>query len=238
MGSLKECYLNGIGVGVGDPQMMTLKAVNAIRHSDVICLPRKDKEQCMAYKIAKAAVYEIDEKEIYCYEFEMTKDRDVLSDIHQNIYESIRSFMDNKKTVSFLTIGDPTVYSTFSYIAKRAKADGYEVNIINGVTSFCACAASLGISLCDFDSELHIIPDVKYLKDSLKLPGTKVIMKCSRHVEYIKDCLREYEKDGKIEVYAVSDCGLEDENKFYATENLPTEGNYMMTIIIKEKILL
>ena len=68
MGSLKECYLNGIGVGVGDPQMMTLKAVDAIRKSDIICLPRKDKEQCMAYKIARGAVPEIDEKEIYCFE--------------------------------------------------------------------------------------------------------------------------------------------------------------------------
>ena len=238
MGSLKECYLNGIGVGVGDPQMMTLKAVDAIRKSDVICLPRKDKEQCMAYKIARGAVPEIDEKEIYCFDFEMTKDRDQLDKIHQNIYDSIIDFMDSKKTVSFLTIGDPTVYSTFSYIAKRAKDDGLEVKIINGITSFCACAASLGISLCDSDSQLHIIPDVKHLKDSLDLPGTKVIMKCSRHVEYIKECLREYEKEGKIEVYAVSDCGSEDEKKYYGTEELPCDGNYMMTMIIKDKTLL
>ncbi len=238
MDFFNECYLNGIGVGVGDPQMMTLKAVNAIRNSDVICLPRKDKEQCMAYKIARESVPEIDEKEICCFEFEMTKDRDKLDKIHQNIYDTVRGFIDDKKIVSFLTIGDPTVYSTFSYIAKRAKTDGFEVNIINGITSFCACAASLGLSLCDLDDELHIIPDVSKLKESLKLPGTKVLMKCARHIEYIKECLWKYEKEGKIEVYAVSDCGSEDEKRFYGTKDLPHEGKYMMTIIIKDRTLL
>ena len=101
VGSLKECYLNGIGVGVGDPQMMTLKAVNAIRHSDVICLPRKDKEQCMAYKIAKAAVYEIDEKEIYCYEKRRSKKRSSTQKTFANRQRNIKKKTSKKGCLCF-----------------------------------------------------------------------------------------------------------------------------------------
>ena len=57
-----------------------------------------------------------------------------------------------------MTIGDPTVYSTYQYIHKRVVKGGYEAHIVNGVPSFCAAAGALGISLADNKEEIHVIP--------------------------------------------------------------------------------
>ena len=232
--------LYGIGVGVGDPENITLKAVNCIKESDIICLPKKEKSECRAFNIAKNAVPEIEEKETLSFDFEMIKDKDALKTIHREIFETVKKLIEDGKKVAFLTIGDPCVYSTFSYIAGLAKEEGIEVKIISGINSFTASAARLGISLCDGDEELHIISDTKDIKEALKLPGTKVIMKCVRSMPFIKECLSEHEKEcaenGKrMEVYAVSECGLSGEKLYFGTEELSDDANYMMTITVKEK---
>ena len=68
----------GIGVGPGDPELMTLKAVRLIREADVIAIPGKDRESCTAYQIASGAVPEIKDKEIIPVVFPMTKNETVL----------------------------------------------------------------------------------------------------------------------------------------------------------------
>lgn len=231
--------LNGIGVGVGDPDMMTLKAIKAITASDYICLPRENKEECRAYQIAKAVIPGVDEKKILCFDFEMIRDKEVLFDRHHSIYDTVKPFLEDGLTVSFLTIGDPTIYSTFSYIAELARKDEIEVRIINGVTSFCACAASLGISLCDGETELHVVSDTNNLNDILRLSGTKVIMKCGRNMPEIREKLIDYvmenSKVGKsVKIYAVANCGTENEKRFIGVETIPDEMPYMTTIIVKE----
>ncbi len=137
-------------------------------------------------------------------------------------------------------IGDPAVYATFSYIAKQAEQDGIEVRVINGITSFCACAAALGIPLCEGNEELHVIPEAAGLADALALPGTKVLMKCGRRITEVRRILLEWERkraaEGrKVSIYGVSECGTENETLFYGAAQLPEDGRYMMTIIIKEE---
>ena len=72
-----EGRLIGVGVGSGDPELLTLAAVRAIRESDCILLPNEKKEECYAYKIVRQVVPEIEEKEICPMQFPMTKDADV-----------------------------------------------------------------------------------------------------------------------------------------------------------------
>ena len=75
--------LYGIGVGVGDPEMLTLKAVKIIKESDIICLPKKEKSECRAFNIVEKVVPEINEKEILCFDFEMIKDKEILFRLFQ-----------------------------------------------------------------------------------------------------------------------------------------------------------
>ncbi len=225
--------LNGIGVGCGDPDMLTLEAIKTIKRSDIICLPHRDRQKCRAYQTARAAVPETDEKEIVCFDFEMIKDSTILEKRHQEIYSKVKEYLEEGKNVSFLTIGDPTVYSTFSYIARLAERDGAKVRTVNGISSINASAARLGISLCDGDEQLHVISQIEDLEKTLALPGTKVIMKCCRSMPFIKKCLSDMEK--KVEIYAVEECGTEQEKLYYGVNQLPDDPGYMMTIIVKER---
>ena len=160
----------GIGVGPGDPELMTLKALRLIREADAIAIPGKEKETCTAYQIALGAVPEIDEKEIIPVVFPMTKNETVLKESHEAAVKSLAALMDQGKTVAFLTLGDVTVYSTYGYVHKKLLDLGYESVLVNGVPSFCAAAAKLGISLGEKAEAIHILPGSYPVADGLELP--------------------------------------------------------------------
>lgn len=228
--------LYGIGVGPGDPEMLTLRAVRAIKEADVICLPKADKYECRAFQIALPAVPELKYKKTISFDFEMTKDEEALAKMHAEFYDKYRQLIMDGYNLAFLTIGDPTVYSTFGYIMKLAKKDGIEVEIINGITSFCGSAAAAGILLSERDENIHIISGQGNLEEELKISGTKIIMKSGRNVASIKERLLELEQADKISVYAVVDCGMETEQIFNGAIMIPDDSKYMMTIIIKDKV--
>ncbi|SFH56560.1 precorrin-2/cobalt-factor-2 C20-methyltransferase [Pseudobutyrivibrio sp. OR37] len=227
--------LFGIGVGPGDPEMLTLKAVKAIKEADVICLPKAEKDKCRAYQIALPAVPEIRYKKTISHDFEMTSDPERLEIMHKEFYEKYKQLLLDGYNLAFLTIGDPTIYSTFGYIMKLAKKDGIEVEIINGITSFTGAAASAGILLSESKENIHIISGQGNLEEELKLSGTKIIMKSGRNISAIKEKLIPLEEADKITVYAVVDCGMETEEIYNGAVMIPENSKYMMTIIIKEK---
>ena len=61
---------------------------------------------------------------------------------HEKGAKALEAALDAGKNVVFLTLGDPTIYSTFTYVQKRVEADGYETGLVSGITSFCATAAT------------------------------------------------------------------------------------------------
>ncbi len=226
--------LYGIGVGPGDPELLTLRAVKMIKNADVICLPKANKDKCRAYQIALPVVPELRYKKVISYEFEMTKDEDKLQAMHREFYEKYKGLIQEGYNLAFLTIGDPTIYSTFGYIMKLAKADGIEVEIVNGIISFCGSAAASGIVISEGDEDIHIISGQHDLDYELSLPGTKIIMKSGRNITAIKEKLVEMENDGKVSVYGVIDCGMETEQIFPSAMTIPDNVKYMLTIIVKE----
>lgn len=118
---------------------------------------------------------------------------------------------------------------------KLAKADGIEVEIINGVTSFCGTAAASGILISEKDENVHILSGQGNLDDELNQSGTKIIMKSGKNISEIKQKLVELEAAGKVTVNAVIDCGMETEQIFRSAMTIPDDSKYMMTIIVKEK---
>ena len=226
--SEKYGILYGVGVGPGEPELMTLKAVKCIRQADVIFCPQQDSR---AYHIAEQAVPEIREKKCLSYDFKMTRDPAELKRVHEGAYREIKKHLQEEKNVAFLTIGDPSVYSTFSYVAYKARADGFCVETVPGATAFLASASWLGISLCEGDEELHIGTGQSDIEKLLALPGTKIIMKCGRNLPKIKEILRAREKEQGIKVWAVSDCGMETEKIHTGADEIPEM--YMTTIIVK-----
>lgn len=223
--------LYGIGVGPGDPELLTLKAVRLIQESPVIAVPGKVKEKTVAYKIVKQAIPNLDEKEFLEIDMPMTKDKDRLEKSHQKGTEEVTKCLKAGKNVAFLTLGDPTVYSTYIYIHQMVRAKGYPVDIINGVTSFCAVAARLGEGLVEKSQLLHVIPSSYQIEEALSLPGTKVLMKAGKKMPKVKKLL----KKQNCKVSMVENCGMENEHIYAGAEEIPEVAGYYSLIIVKEK---
>ena len=182
--------LYGIGVGPGDPELMTLKAINRIKACDIIAIPAVSREECYAYSIVQAVLPEIEKKQIMCTPFPMIKDKEKLAISHNKIYSDIVCELLAGKNVAMLTIGDPSVYSTYMYIHKRVIQAGFTAVMISGVPSFCAAAARLGISLGEMRDEIHIIPASYDVRDTMGYGGTCVYMKSGKKLAELIEVLR------------------------------------------------
>ena len=223
--------LFGTGIGPGDPELMTLKAVRLIRENDTIAVPGEKPEESIAYQIAVQAVPELAEKELVAIPMPMTKNAKELEENHRRGAEKIEELLDAGKNVVFLTLGDPTIYSTFTYVQKRVEADGYETRLVSGITSFCATAARLNIPLTEWNQPLHVQPAVHRLDCELDQPGTYVLMKSGKKMNQVKEIL---ERSGR-EVRMVENCGMPDEHIYNSVEEIPDDAGYYSLIIAKER---
>ena len=221
----------GVGVGPGDPEMMTLKAARLIRENDVIAVPGKDPKEAVAYKIAVQAVPELADKELVPIYMPMVMDRKVQEENHRKGADLIESYLKEGKNVVYLTLGDSTIYCTFSYLQHLMEEDGYETELVSGIPSFCAAAARLGISIVEWNETMHVMPAVHKLEDKLDRPGNYVLMKSGSHMKEVKEILRASGRDVKM----VENCGMPDEKVYLDVEEIPDEAGYFSLIIAKEK---
>ena len=220
----------GVGVGPGDPELMTYKAARIIRDADVIAVPGKVPAETLAFRIASQVVPEVEEKELLPLDMPMVKDRESIARSHAGAAAAIASFLDQGKTVAFITIGDPSVYCTFSYLQMILEEQGYEVGLIPGVTSFCAAAACAREQLALWDEPLHILP-ASHVDDAvLDQLGTYVLMKAASHMDRTKVMLRE---SGR-KVTMVENCGLPNEQIYRDVEDIPDDASYFSLIIARE----
>ncbi len=223
--------LYGVGVGPGDPELMTLKAVRLIRENDIIALPGNDPAGTTAYKIAAAAVPEIKDKELLAVYMPMVHDQDEQRKYHREGADLIESYLDQGKDVVFLTLGDVAIYSTFSYIQQLVETDGYECCMVSGVPSFCAAAARLGISIAGRDEQVHIIPAVYHLNEDLRQRGTVILMKSGSRMPLVREQIKMNGRDAMM----VENCGMEDEAVYHHVEEIPDTAGYYSLIISKEE---
>lgn len=224
--------LYGIGVGPGDPELMTLKALRCIRESDVIILPSAPKEECYAYQIVRQVCPEVEQKKIICLPFPMIKDKEKLKQEHDAIFSVLCTYLEAGKTVGFLTIGDASVYSTYSYMHTRAVKAGKVAYYVSGVPSFCAVAATLGISLGDNRDEIHIIPGSYEIEESMKLSGTKIYMKSGKKLLELLDSLKA-QNIADERIFAVSNCGLPSQKIAYGMTQIRALDSYLTIVIVK-----
>lgn len=240
----------GIGTGPGDPELMTIKAIRTIRESEVIALPVSDitkvetpvlyekgkwekdmLQSCMAYQIAVQNVPEINEKAILLCPMPMCKEKSKLKFLHDSCAKAVAKLLKKGQKVSYLTLGDPTVYSTYLYLDKRIRAMGYKVTIINGIPSFCASAARLGIGLVENKESLHIIPSSYGVEEEIQLSGTKVLMKAGKKMAQVKQNV--LQDDQKF--YMVENCGMQTEKIYTNIKDVPEQASYYSLMILKEE---
>jgi len=226
----------GVGVGPGDPDLITLKAVKILREADVVIAPRTEKkESSTALFIARSFI----RQDVHVLElvFPMVFDPDILAAAWEHNKNVIISFLSEGKNVAFLTLGDPMLYSTYFYIYRLLEGKGLKIETVPGVTSFCAAASRLGLPLAEGNDVLSIVPATlaeEKIEKVLSCSDSLVLMRVYKNYDQIVGQLN---KCGLSEnAVMVSRCGFVDEE---ITCNLNDGGdkkpNYLSTILARKR---
>lgn len=153
----KSGILYGIGVGPGDPELVTVKAARILGQVDLVAVPVsvKDKES-LAKKIA--APYIRPGCPVLEVAFPMTLEQQKLEEAWQDARKKIKQKLDSGQSVAFLTLGDPLLYSTFIYLYQQFAEAGYRIKTVPGISAFGAAASAAGVPLVIGSEKMAIIP--------------------------------------------------------------------------------
>jgi len=175
--------LYGVGIGPGAPDLLTLRALAVLRNAPVLALPRSsDHGASMAWRIVKPALGEVTGQERLFLTFPMAKDPARLLPAWDQAFAAIGERLERGLDVAFATEGDPSLFSTFIYLAEEAprRWPGIAIEVVPGVSSITAVPAVTGIPLADGQERIAIIPATYGLADLaalLRQFDTIVLMK-------------------------------------------------------------
>lgn len=226
----------GIGVGPGDPELLTIKAAQVLSQVDAVIAPRGEKaEDSIALAIARHYLKE--GAQVTRLTFPMVSDQQELNRAWEENKDIILNLLVKGQKVAFLTLGDPMLFSTYIYIFRLLRDSGYPLVTIPGITSFSHLASRLGIPLTEKDETLTIVPATtgeEILDRVLDCSGNLVLMKVYRSLPVIVEKLK---KSGHLEnAVMVSKCGWDDEEIYYDLEKIQGDRiHYLSTIIAKKK---
>ncbi len=174
----------GIGVGPGDPELLTLKARRILQEVPIICVPRSETSQESYALDIVGSFLDRERQEILRIVFP-TDDEDAAAAVWRGAGDTIGAHLSQGKDVAFITEGDPMLYSTFAYVLDAIRS-GYPdviVEIVPGVSSVMAAAASAGVPLVTHGQRLAILPAVYGIDDlseAIASYDTIVLMKVNR----------------------------------------------------------
>jgi precorrin-2/cobalt-factor-2 C20-methyltransferase len=230
---MKKGKLIGIGVGPGDTELLTLKAVKMLNSVDVICAPKSaDSKPSLALSIVKPILKERNNSyEILEPLFPMIEDNNKLKEYWDKAAQLISKELNKGLDVAFITLGDPSIYSTFAYIFKIINRMNFDVELIPGITSFTGCAASGKMPLAEKDEIIVIVPKVdERLEQIMEHGDTFVIMKTSRNLKLLEETI---DKDERTkEILSVQNCSMDDEK---IINGFSKDKKYLSTTIVKFK---
>jgi precorrin-2/cobalt-factor-2 C20-methyltransferase len=228
--------LYGIGVGPGDPELLTLKAVRALGEVDVVFAAASTKnDYSTALSIARPHLRE--DVRVENLGFPMTKDKDALEKAWQENAEIVARDLDRGLNGAFLTLGDPLTYSTYGYLQRTLLALDPDVRLqaIPGITSFHAAAARIGLVLAESKESLLItsgVADPQTLEEQLDVADNAVILKAYKNFEEIRATLERLRLDDKTVL--VSRLGMEGESILMDIKDAPATPHYFSLALVKK----
>jgi len=222
----------GVGVGPGDPKLITLRAVEVLQEIEVIAIPKSKMErESIAWEIAKSHCPS--GVRIMELEMPMTSDESILRAAWQSAADKIQDEMQKGNSVAFLTLGDPSLYSTYSYLLTILEPvlSPEQIETIPGITAMAAAAARVNWPLATGDEPLVILPGIEGLEEYEKYPNL-VLMKVSRN---LPEVLKRTQTTGAQAVLATR-VGQAGENirVLDAQEELE-KVDYLSLVLLKQK---
>ena len=228
--------LYGIGVGPGDPDLLTMAAVKKLAQVDVILAASSSKnEYSLALGIAKPHMPE--NIRVIMLKFPMTKDKQALADAWAENGRITADILKQGHNAAFLTLGDPMIYSTFGYLLKILKKTHPEipVEIIPGVTSFQAAAAKTQTILTESGENLVIfsgVGDEQKLDTLLGQADNAVILKSYKNFDILRKTVHKHSRT-QSSVF-VSRLGLEGERITHNLDEITRQPHYLSLLLVKK----
>ena len=218
--------LIGIGVGPGDPELLTVKAVKAIHNADIIMCPASNQDRpSIALSVVSSIIDKSKNQEIIKLIFPMTKDKDVLEQTWKKNAKIMAETVLTGKNVVYLTVGDPFLYSTWIYMHKDLKENYPDMNIsvIPGIVSIFTFAAKVGVSVAEGAEKVAIIPscyDLSSVKEIAKHSESMIFLKDGRYFDQVIKVLKE--------------SGFPDDSIFAIGQDLGTENEIIRKMTLGE----
>lgn len=237
---MKYGKLYGIGIGPGDPDLITVKGARIISKCRHIFVP-KAKTHTKSLALEISASYIDKNADVHELLFPMTSDHDELNAKWNAAAKTIAQTLTRGSDACFLTLGDPLLYSTYIYLIRSLKNidAGIEIETIPGIMALNAAAAITGFYLGEGKQNLTIVPtadDLDAVKKALLSPGTVVLMKIGKRLPAILDLL---EDAGAIDdAVFVSRAGQKDqhvETDLKKLKNADDKAGYMSIILVHTK---
>ena len=228
--------LYGIGVGPGDPELITLKAVRAIQEADIVFTAASTKNSySLAVEIASPHIPK--NATIQILGFPMTKDEAVTDKAWTDNAREIVTALKQGKTAVFLTLGDPVTYSTFGYILKKMALlmPGAEIETIPGITSFHAASARLNRILVEGEESLLLTSGAfggSQIRELNQVENVAIV-KAYKNIQDINQALKETHLHEKG--VAVTHCGRKNERIFQDLDALESRDPDYWTLILASK---
>jgi precorrin-2/cobalt-factor-2 C20-methyltransferase len=220
----------GLGVGPGDPELITLKAWRIISHAPVIAYPAANGNDSLARRIAAPFIPE-DVIEV-AIAVPMRREREPAQQAYDEAAQAIAEHLDQGRDVAFLCEGDPLFYGSFAYLFTRLAKD-YLTQIVPGITSITACAAAMGRPLAARNDILKVLPgtlDASRLKQEITRSDAIAIMKVGQHFDKIRAVLNELGLGERAVVIEKATC---DDERITPLCDVPEgEQPYFSTILI------
>ncbi len=222
-----------IGIGTGDPELMTIKAKRLLEESDVVFVPQSSQQ---GKSVAREIVgnYIPDDK-IIMYYFPMNNDQQLLSTRYAELAGQIGELVLEGKSVSYVTMGDPTIFSTSNYLTKQLDILGIPVQHIPGISTINAASTKLGLPLSVKGENFAVYEmpgEVDKAVELIQRHSTTVFMKVNKKLSVLIESVRKTEPDI---AYLARRMGLDEEMVFDLTskEQVP-DSAYLSVAVIKQ----
>jgi len=218
--------LIGIGVGPGDVELLTVKAVKAIQNADIIMCPASNENRpSIALSVVSPIIDKSLNQEIIKLIFPMTKDKDILEASWKKNAKIMAETVLKGKNVVYLTVGDPYLYSTWIYMHRDLKENypSMDISVVPGIVSIFSFASKVGISVAEGAEKVAIIPscyDLSSVKEIAKHSESMIFLKDGRYFDKVIEVLKE--------------SGFPDNSLFAIGQDLGTENEIIRTMTLGE----
>ncbi|PLX78538.1 MAG: precorrin-2 C(20)-methyltransferase [Desulfuromonas sp.] len=230
--------LVAVGVGPGDPELLTLKAVKALQGADVILAPKASREGGSVAAGIVAPHLDPERQELREQLYPMRKDPAELEQFWRDAAQEVAELLAGGRRVAFVTLGDPYLYSTFLYLRRflLEQMPKARVEVISGLSSIQAAAAAADLPLALADERVAILPatfEDGRLRQTLEQFDTVVLMKVARVFGRVKELLREL--DLLQSAVYVRQVGLPQEAIWHNLDAVDEDDLHYLSLIIVKK---